>query len=200
MKKRLRKWFFVNRANLVTTIRLIASAWLVISALYSDNQLVLMLVLVAICGLTDWFDGWVARKYNIVSQAGAFLDRMADKFFICPAIFILVWKYGWTAIHPVVRVLTGGLVLVILLLETLLIISGLVGWFKGLSIESNKWGKWKMGLQSLAVFIWFLSLSIEYYLNFKVLHLSIYLTDAILIFTIGLAVKSIEGYFQRWQH
>ncbi len=40
--------------------------------------------------LTDWLDGWLARKLNQMSSFGAFLDPVADKFLICAALLILL--------------------------------------------------------------------------------------------------------------
>ena len=40
--------------------------------------------------LTDWLDGWLARKLNQTSAFGAFLDPVADKFLICAALVILL--------------------------------------------------------------------------------------------------------------
>ena len=43
--------------------------------------------------LTDWLDGWLARKLNQVSSFGAFLDPVADKFLVCASLLILVWLH-----------------------------------------------------------------------------------------------------------
>ncbi|WP_425260438.1 CDP-diacylglycerol--glycerol-3-phosphate 3-phosphatidyltransferase [Rubrivivax sp. RP6-9] len=40
--------------------------------------------------LTDWLDGWLARRLNQTSAFGAFLDPVADKFLVCAALLILV--------------------------------------------------------------------------------------------------------------
>ena len=46
-----------------------------------------MFVLVA---LTDWADGWLARRLNQISAFGAFLDPVADKFLVCASLLVLV--------------------------------------------------------------------------------------------------------------
>src|SRR5690606_2043724 len=43
-----------------------------------------------IAALTDWFDGWLARRWNHTSSFGAFLDRVADKLMVCAALLILL--------------------------------------------------------------------------------------------------------------
>jgi len=40
--------------------------------------------------LTDWLDGWLARRLNQVSSFGAFLDPVADKFLVCASLLVLV--------------------------------------------------------------------------------------------------------------
>jgi len=40
--------------------------------------------------VTDWLDGWIARRYNLSSAFGAFLDPVADKFLVCAALLVLV--------------------------------------------------------------------------------------------------------------
>jgi CDP-diacylglycerol--glycerol-3-phosphate 3-phosphatidyltransferase len=40
--------------------------------------------------LTDWLDGWLARKLNQTSAFGAFLDPVADKFLVCASLLVLV--------------------------------------------------------------------------------------------------------------
>ena len=43
--------------------------------------------------LTDWLDGWLARRLNQVSSFGAFLDPVADKFLVCASLLILVYLH-----------------------------------------------------------------------------------------------------------
>jgi CDP-diacylglycerol---glycerol-3-phosphate 3-phosphatidyltransferase len=41
-------------------------------------------------GITDWLDGWIARRYNMSSAFGAFLDPVADKLMVAVALFLIV--------------------------------------------------------------------------------------------------------------
>ena len=43
-----------------------------------------------IAALTDWFDGWLARRWNQTSSFGAFLDPVADKLMVCAALLVLL--------------------------------------------------------------------------------------------------------------
>jgi CDP-diacylglycerol--glycerol-3-phosphate 3-phosphatidyltransferase len=43
-----------------------------------------------VVALTDWLDGWLARRMNQTSSFGAFLDPVADKFLVCAALLILL--------------------------------------------------------------------------------------------------------------
>lgn len=47
-------------------------------------------VLFVIVALTDWLDGWLARRLNQTSAFGAFLDPVADKFLVCASLLILL--------------------------------------------------------------------------------------------------------------
>ena len=47
-------------------------------------------VMFIVFALTDWLDGWLARKLNQTSSFGAFLDPVADKFLVCASLLVLV--------------------------------------------------------------------------------------------------------------
>src|SRR5512140_2674284 len=47
-------------------------------------------VMFVVFALTDWLDGFLARKLNQISSFGAFLDPVADKFLVCAALLVLV--------------------------------------------------------------------------------------------------------------
>ena len=47
-------------------------------------------IIFVIASLTDWLDGWLARRLNQISSFGAFLDPVADKLMVCTVLIILV--------------------------------------------------------------------------------------------------------------
>ncbi|MEY2842035.1 MAG: CDP-diacylglycerol--glycerol-3-phosphate 3-phosphatidyltransferase [Pseudomonadota bacterium] len=47
-------------------------------------------VLFVVIALTDWLDGWLARKLNQTSAFGAFLDPVADKILVCASLLVLL--------------------------------------------------------------------------------------------------------------
>lgn len=63
-------------------------------------------ILFAIAATTDFFDGWIARKYGVESILGKLLDPLADKLLVVSALVILVEKHrlaGWVAVLLIVR-------------------------------------------------------------------------------------------------
>ena len=60
--------------------------------------------LFAAAAVTDWLDGWIARRYGLSSAFGAFLDPVADKLMVATALFLIVqghptpWMAFWAAV------------------------------------------------------------------------------------------------------
>ena len=58
----------------------------------------------ALASLTDWLDGWIARRFHLTSPFGAFLDPVADKLMVSTALFLIVqghptaWMALWAAV------------------------------------------------------------------------------------------------------
>ena len=58
----------------------------------------------ALGAVTDWLDGWIARRYHMYSAFGAFLDPVADKLMVAVALFLIVqghptpWMALWAAV------------------------------------------------------------------------------------------------------
>jgi len=84
---------FMTIPTLMTWTRIVAIP-LIIGVFYlplSDNTKNLVAtVMFVVFALTDWLDGYLARKLNQTSAFGAFLDPVADKFLVCASLLVLV--------------------------------------------------------------------------------------------------------------
>ena len=72
--------------NILTLSRIILAA-LIFILLITPDRYFLALILFFLAGITDYFDGYLARKYNAVSQLGEILDPIADKILILFCLF-----------------------------------------------------------------------------------------------------------------
>ena len=84
---------FFNLPTLLTWARIVAIPLIVgvfhLPLVEADRNLIAT-VLFVIVALTDWADGYLARRLNMTSSFGAFLDPVADKFLVCAALLVLV--------------------------------------------------------------------------------------------------------------
>ncbi|HMQ72655.1 MAG TPA: CDP-diacylglycerol--glycerol-3-phosphate 3-phosphatidyltransferase [Rubrivivax sp.] len=84
---------FLTLPTLLTWARIVAIP-LIVGVFYlpldgATRNLVATVLFVAFA-LTDWADGWLARRLNQTSSFGAFLDPVADKFLVCASLLVLV--------------------------------------------------------------------------------------------------------------
>ena len=84
---------FLTLPTLLTWARIIAIP-LIVGVFYlpldANTRNLVATVLFVVFALTDWLDGWLARKLNQTSSFGAFLDPVADKFLVCACLLVLL--------------------------------------------------------------------------------------------------------------
>lgn len=106
-----------------------------------------------VASLTDLADGKIARKYNLVTNFGKFMDPLADKLLVCSAMICLVET----------KKLAAWIVIIIIARE--FIISGfrLVASDNGVVIAASYWGKFKTTFQMLMIIALILDFSNKYF-------------------------------------
>ena len=135
----------MNLPNKLTILRVIMIPFFVLALLYNGGQNQTLRYVAAaifiIASLTDMLDGKIARKYNLVTNFGKFMDPLADKLLVCSALICLVE----------LKELPAWMVIVIISRE--FIISGfrLVASDNGVVIAASYWGKFKTTFQMIAV-------------------------------------------------
>ena len=135
----------MNLPNKLTILRVILIPFFVFFMLVPvtdyDNYIAVAIFIVA--SLTDLADGKIARKYNLVTNFGKFMDPLADKLLVCAALICLIDT----------KDLSSWIVIVIISRE--FIISGfrLVASDNHVVIAASYWGKFKTTFQMLMIIV-----------------------------------------------
>ena len=136
--------------NILTLSRIFAVPILVGLLWYPGWELgwLLGFALYCLMGLTDYFDGYVARAYGAVSRMGVFLDPIADKIMVAAVILMLVGTRHDAAAISGIHLIPA---LVILLRE--IAVSGLREFLAGsqISVPVSQLAKWKTTFQLVAL-------------------------------------------------
>ena len=134
-----------NLPNALTALRIFLVPLLVVVLLTKDlfgrDQDFLGLAIFLVAALTDWLDGWVARRWRQITTLGTLLDPGADKLLTSSAFISLV-EMGFAPAWMVVIIVGREFA-----------VSGLrtVASSRGVTIAASVWGKYKTGLQVLAI-------------------------------------------------
>lgn len=136
----------MNLPNKLTVLRIIMVPFFVLFMLTdiggSANKWIALAIFV-VASLTDMLDGKIARKYNLVTNFGKFMDPLADKLLVCSAMICLI-ESGQLAAW-----------IVIIIIAREFIISGfrLVASDNGIVIAASYWGKFKTVFQMAMVIV-----------------------------------------------
>jgi CDP-diacylglycerol--glycerol-3-phosphate 3-phosphatidyltransferase len=136
----------MNLPNKLTVLRVLMVPFFVLFMLTdlggAENKWIALAIFV-VASLTDLLDGKIARKYNLVTNFGKFMDPLADKLLVCSAMICLIEKGS----------LAAWIVIVIIARE--FIISGfrLVASDNGIVIAASYWGKFKTVFQMAMVIV-----------------------------------------------
>lgn len=131
-------WLRIVMIPLFVGVFYAEAAWLPPSA-----QNLVATAVFAAAALTDWLDGWLARKLNQTSAFGAFLDPVADKLMVAAALIILV-QLG--RVDAVVALIIIGREIAISALREWMTAIG-----KGASVAVSLAGKFKTAAQMIAI-------------------------------------------------
>ena len=139
----------LNLPNLLTWLRILLIP-LFVGIFYFEkswvsepNQNLVATIIFTAAAVTDWLDGWLARKLNQTSAFGAFLDPVADKLMVAAALIVLV---ELTRVHAIVALIIIGREIAISALREWMARIG-----ESRSVAVSVAGKIKTVLQMLAI-------------------------------------------------
>lgn len=120
-----------NISNQLSLLRLILTVPVIFTLWYDLRILTLIIAFVAV--LSDYLDGYFARKLNQITELGKFLDPLADKVMVLAIVTVMILKNDipiWLASLIIVR-------------DILIFLGGIyIRRKKGILLASNYWGKW----------------------------------------------------------
>lgn len=132
---------------LFLTLMRVAAIPVVLSLFYVDIPYARQLatVLYAAAGITDWLDGYLARRWNQTSAFGAFLDPVADKLLVAVCLVMLLRDEPAGLLAVVVAIIIGREITISALREWMAEIG------QRTSVAVSWIGKWKTALQMIAI-------------------------------------------------
>ena len=165
----------MNLPNKLTIFRVILVPVFLIFLLgpfgYWSNIVAAIVFIVA--SATDMLDGYIARKYNMITNFGKFMDPLADKLLVCSALIALV-DFDKVAAW-----------IVIIIIAREFIISGfrLIAADNGVVIAASYWGKFKTTFQMIMIILLILDLNYPFsgVVNMVVTYIALILTVVSLI-------------------
>lgn len=132
----------LNIANQLTIVRIVAiPLYLLVLYINKDWSNVAATIIFIFAGVSDFLDGYIARKYNMITDLGKILDPIADKILVSAALIALIdldRLYWWIAVIMLARDFT---------MEALRNLAA----SKGIIIAAGIWGKLKTTFQMVAI-------------------------------------------------
>ena len=136
----------MNVPNLLTSLRIVLVPFLVlVFYLPFEWSYLLSAGIFAVAAVTDWFDGYLARRWNQTTPFGAFFDPVADKIMVATALCLLVDEFRsfWMTVPAMI------------IIGREIVISALREWMaelgKRTSVAVNMVGKLKTAVQMIAI-------------------------------------------------
>lgn len=134
----------MNIANQLTILRVVMIPFFMyFQLLGTKSGMLIALILFVVASFTDFLDGYLARKYNLITNFGKFMDPLADKLLVTAALI------GFLQIGE----LNAWVVMIILAREFIVSIFRAVAAAEGVVIAADWWGKVKTNVQMFAIIL-----------------------------------------------
>ncbi len=117
--------------NILCYIRFLLIPVFLVTYIRADEpkQYIQAAAVVFLSGLTDFLDGFIARRFDMITELGKIIDPLADKLTQASLIFILVVKIKWMFL----------LLILFVIMQLFLLIAGIVMLKKGTKLNGAKW-------------------------------------------------------------
>lgn len=166
----------MNIANKITLVRIFLVPVFVLFMLtdFTEYNGIIAFIVFVIATITDKIDGTIARKYNLVTDFGKFLDPIADKLLVCSALICLTAD----------GTIPAWITIVIIGREFIISAFRLVCADTGKTVAASWWGKSKTIAQMVTIIVLLLNIA-----QLKILE------DILIYVSLVLTVVSLVDYF-----
>jgi CDP-diacylglycerol--glycerol-3-phosphate 3-phosphatidyltransferase len=174
--------------NILTLLRVVLVPFFIYY--FIQESLMTAFVLFIIASVTDYFDGYLARKYKVISNFGKIMDPLADKLLVLSALALLSFgKHGY---------LTIWIFSIVTLREVIITILRDMYKKKNIFMAANNWGKIKTVTQMVGLTVSLFLLGINLPLGNYSLYLNIYFWGVAIVTILSGAsyLKNIKELFR----
>ena len=144
-----------------------------------------------LAALTDWLDGYLARRWNQSSAFGAFLDPVADKLMVATALIMIVAN---PKLHPPLLSTSLFSVVVLVIIGREIAVSALREWMaevgKRKSVAVSVVGKFKTGVQMVAILLLLYERPVIGVSAFRAGELLLYIAALLTLWSMGVYLKA----------
>lgn len=179
----------LNLPNLLTLLRiLLLPVFVVVFYLPFYGQYLVCALIFAIAGITDWVDGYLARKLNQITPFGAFVDPVADKLMVAVVLVLIVGAYAdpWLTIPAAIIICRE------------IVVSALREWMAELSLRAHVAvsviAKYKTGMQMIALFFLLVAKTLNYHFMILSAYVLLYVAAFLTLYTMIMYLRAAWPY------
>lgn len=175
----------LNVPNLLTLLRIILlPIFVIIFYLPFYGQYLVCAGIFGIAALTDWFDGYLARKLNQITPFGAFIDPVADKLMVAVALVLIVGAYA----DPLLTIPAA----IIICRE--IVVSALREWMAELSLRAHvavsHIAKYKTAMQMIALLGLLVAKTLNYVVILNMAYVLLYVAAILTLYTMIIYLRA----------
>jgi len=181
----------MNIPNILSTVRIVVSLFAPVLLIYGGFWMRVAVGVVCIFAvLTDWFDGWYARKYNLVTKLGKILDPIADKTYVIITFSVLAY----------LDMFSIWWVVPIFIREIVITVYRFIFLARGVVVAAAKSGKLKTVFQMGTIGLIYILFMLERYYPDYFINAFYWVMYACLAITLFLTIQSgIEFFRNNWR-
>jgi CDP-diacylglycerol--glycerol-3-phosphate 3-phosphatidyltransferase len=181
----------LNIPNLLTLLRiLLLPIFVIVFYLPFYGQYLVCAAIFALAALTDWVDGYLARRLNQTTIFGAFIDPVADKLMVAVALVLIVSVYAdpWLTIPAAIIICRE------------IVVSALREWMAELSLRAHvavsNIAKYKTAMQMISLLGLLIAKTLQHEMIVMIAYLLLYIAAFLTLYTMMLYLRAAWPYLR----